>query len=171
METPKPPNYAQRNYCALCTDPSYCANNDTCIFSTPIKPRTDALPNVPAAPNSSIYDSIPAAKSGATLAEIFDLLMAGKQLQLSFRSTTDAESLRTALYRFKRRTEGQMHDVGIDFDKLSLQWHMSSGSQLTVLVAVQLVPRKQTTYSIIQISDPVGTEEQNAQVPTSLGKT
>lgn len=101
-----------------------------------------------------------------SLSEIFDFLMQGKKLVLNFLSPSAAESFRTSLYRFKRRQENQMEEVGIDFDKYSLRWTVrevvfSLSGETRYAVTFFLALKESTVYEVVSITDVDQTDEQH----------
>ena len=114
----------------------------------------------------------------ASIVDIYDALVAGKQLVLEFPSRSNAESFRVSLHKFKRRSDNQMDAVGIDFDKMVLAFgiapvdvaNTSTDGIYPVRVTMCLRARRQTaTYKILSISDAPKDADFNAQVRSNLG--
>lgn len=98
----------------------------------------------------------------ASIADIFDALTAGKQLVVEFPSASAAETFRVSLHKYKRRQDGHMEDVGIDFDKMVLSYgiapidraNTNTEAVVPVRATMCLSARKQSTqYTIISITD------------------
>lgn len=144
--------------CVECPDVAYCRSCSVCMNT-----GADLV-------SAGQQPTAEPPEKQATLAQIYDLLLAGKKIQLTFPSQSAAASFRSSIYRYKRRTQDQLDSLQIDFDRMSLQWH-ESPCTAGAFVAMQLVPKKETLFTIVSIQDAAeGTSPKEAQVPGSMGK-
>lgn len=97
-----------------------------------------------------------------TIAEIYNAIAAGKQLNISFISTNEAESFRVQLARYKKQQEEYIEAAfGPLSDKQSLSFSNTSNSRLTYLV--QLRPKQRQLRYTVEVISVVDTLPPNSE--------
>lgn len=104
----------------------------------------------------------------ASLQEIFNALLEGKQLTVEFPTMQSAQNFRKNIYTYKGRSNKQLESVGVDAEKQTLAFSaalLSANESGPVRATMCLIPKQTTMYTIVAVSEP-----ENAQVSSNLGK-
>ena len=99
------------------------------------------------------------------LSEIYNLLLAGKTLQLPFDSEREAEAFRVALFRHKRLQDNEMIKLGMfdETERQQLSWSLQGELfDHPFLATVKFRERQRKSYRVIILNEPEEADEEEA---------